>query len=40
MFYQGSRAVVGLILDSNVLSDKEELMVKGFKIIWNGLTKE
>jgi AcrR family transcriptional regulator len=40
MFYQGSRAVVGLILDSNVASDKDELVEKGFQIIWNGLIKE
>jgi AcrR family transcriptional regulator len=40
MFYQGSRAVVGLILDSNVPSERDELIEKGFQIIWNGLTKE
>jgi AcrR family transcriptional regulator len=40
MFHRGSRAVVGLILDSNVPSDRDELIEKGFQMIWNGLTKE
>ena len=40
MFYQGSRAVVGLMLDSEVASERDELIEKGFQIIWNGLTKE
>jgi hypothetical protein len=40
MFYQGSRAVVDLILDSYMASDRDELIEKGFQIIWNGLTKE
>ena len=37
MFYQGSRAVVSLILDSNMDLDTDELVEKGFQIIWNGL---
>ena len=40
MFYQGSRAVVSLILDSNVALDKDRLIEKGFQIIWNGLTNK
>lgn len=40
MFYQGSRAVVGLILDSNMALDKDKLIEKGFQIIWNGLTNK
>lgn len=40
MFYQGSRAVVSLILDSNVALDKDKLIEKGFQIIWNGLTNK
>ena len=40
MFYQGNRAVVSLILDSNVALDKDRLIEKGFQIIWNGLTNK
>lgn len=40
MFYQGNRAVVSLILDSNVALDKDKLIEKGFQIIWNGLTNK
>ncbi len=40
MFYQGSRTVVSLILDSNVALDKDRLIEKGFQIIWNGLTNK
>jgi len=40
MFYQGSRAVVSLTLDSNVALDKDKLIEKGFQIIWNGLTNK
>ena len=40
MFYQGSRTVVSLILDSNVALDKDKLIEKGFQIIWNGLTNK
>ena len=40
MFYHSSRAVVGLMLESEVVSEREELIEKGFQIIWNGLTKE
>jgi hypothetical protein len=31
MFYQGSRAVVGLILDLNMASDRSELVENDFK---------
>ncbi len=40
MFYQGSRAVVNLILNSDVPKDKDELIENGFQIIWRGLTKK
>ena len=39
MFYQGSRAVVNLILNSNLSKDKNELIENGFQIIWRGLSK-
>ena len=39
MFYQGSRAVVSLILDSDSSKDKNELIEDGFQIIWKGLAK-
>jgi len=39
MFYQGSRAVVNLILDSDSSQDKNEVMEDGFQIIWRGLAK-
>jgi AcrR family transcriptional regulator len=38
MFYQGSRAVVNLILDSDPSQDKNKLIEDGFQIIWKGLT--
>ncbi|WP_410508531.1 TetR/AcrR family transcriptional regulator [Methanosarcina hadiensis] len=40
MFYQGSRAVVNLILDSNSSPDKNKIIADGFQIIWRGLAKE
>lgn len=39
MFYQGSRVVVNLILNSDLLKDENELIENGFQIIWRGLTK-
>jgi hypothetical protein len=33
MFYQGSRAVVNLILDSDLSKDIDELIKNGFQII-------
>ena len=39
MFYQGNRAVVNLILNSNLSKDKNELIENGFQIIWRGLSK-
>jgi AcrR family transcriptional regulator len=39
IFYQGSRAVVNLILDSNTNSETNNLIENGFQIIWNGLIK-
>ncbi|MGB9929971.1 MAG: TetR/AcrR family transcriptional regulator [Methanosarcina sp.] len=39
MFYQGSRTVVNLILDSNQLQNKNKFIEDGFRIIWNGLVK-
>ncbi len=40
MFYQGSRAVVNLILNSDPLQDKNELIEDGFQIIWRGLARK
>lgn len=40
MFYQGSRAVVNLILNSDSSQDKNKLIEDGFQIIWRGLTNE
>jgi AcrR family transcriptional regulator len=40
MFYQGSRAVVNLILDSNMSSETDKFIEKGFQIIWNGLRRD
>ncbi|WP_440955484.1 TetR/AcrR family transcriptional regulator [Methanosarcina sp. Mfa9] len=37
MFYQGSRAVVNLLLDSGHLQDKNKIIEDGFQIIWRGL---
>jgi hypothetical protein len=39
MFYQGNRAVVNLILNSDPSKDKNELIEDGFQIIWRGLAK-
>jgi AcrR family transcriptional regulator len=39
MFYQSGRAVVNLILNSNLSKDKNELIENGFQIIWRGLSK-
>ncbi len=39
MFYQGSRAVVNLILNLDLPKDKNELIEDGFQIIWKGLAK-
>jgi AcrR family transcriptional regulator len=40
MFYQGSRAVVNLILDSDPSKDENEVIEDGFQIIWRGLAKD
>lgn len=37
MFYQGSRAVVNLILDSDSSLDENKVIEDGFQIIWRGL---
>ena len=37
MFYQGSRAVVNLILNSDPSQNENELIEDGFQIIWRGL---
>jgi len=39
MFYQSSRTVVNLILDSEPL-DKEKVIEDGFQVIWEGLVKK
>ncbi|AKB17151.1 MULTISPECIES: TetR/AcrR family transcriptional regulator [unclassified Methanosarcina] len=39
MFYQSSRAVVNLILDSDPLLDENKVLEDGFQIIWRGLAK-
>lgn len=39
MFYQASRTVVNLILDSDQSKDENELIEDGFQIIWRGLAK-
>ena len=39
MFYQSSRTVVNLILDSEPL-DKEKVIDDGFQVIWEGLAKK
>lgn len=39
MFYQSSRTVVNLILDSEPL-DKEKVIEDGFQVIWEGLKKK
>ncbi len=40
IFYQSSRAVVSLILDSGSLQDMDEIIEEGFKILWKGLAPE
>ena len=40
MFYQGSRAVVNLILDSDPSLDENKVLEDGFQIIWRGLAKK
>jgi AcrR family transcriptional regulator len=39
MFYQGSRTVVNLILDSDPSQDENKTIEDGFQIIWEGLAK-
>ena len=39
MFYQGSREVVNLILDSDSSLDKHKIIADGFQILWRGLAK-
>ena len=39
MFYQSSRAVVNLILNSDLPRDKNKLIKDGFQIVWRGLAK-
>jgi AcrR family transcriptional regulator len=39
MFYQGSRAVVNFILDSDSSLDENKVLEDGFQIIWKGLAK-
>jgi len=39
MFYQASRAVVNLILDSDSSKDENKFLDDGFQIIWKGLAK-
>ena len=39
MFYQASRTVVNLILDSDSSQDKNKFIEDGFQIIWRGLAK-
>jgi len=39
MFYQASRTVVNLILDSNPSQDENKVLEDGFQIIWRGLAK-
>jgi AcrR family transcriptional regulator len=40
MFYQGSRTVVNLILDSDPSQDENKVLEDGFQIIWRGLAKK
>jgi len=40
MFYQGSRAVVNFILDSDSSLDENKVLEDGFQIIWRGLAKK
>ena len=39
MFYQASRTVVNLILDSDSSQDENKFLEDGFQIIWKGLAK-
>ena len=39
MFYQASRTVVNLILDSESSQDKNKFIEDGFQIIWKGLAE-
>ncbi len=39
MFYQGSRAVVNLVLDSDSSLDENQVLEDGFQIIWRGIAK-
>ena len=39
MFYQASRMVVNLILDSDSSQNKNKFIEDGFKTIWEGLAK-
>ena len=39
MFYQASRTVVNLILDSDSSQDKNKFIEDGFQIIWRGLAR-
>ena len=39
MFYQASRVVVNLILDSDSSQNKNKFIEDGFQIIWEGLAK-
>ena len=39
MFYQASRVVVNLILDSDSSQNKNKFIEDGFQIIWKGLAK-
>ena len=39
MFYQASRTVVNLILDSDSSQDENRFLEDGFQIIWKGLAK-
>lgn len=40
MFYQASRVVVNLILDSDQLQNENKIIEDGFQIIWKGLSKK
>ncbi|MFZ2498496.1 MAG: TetR/AcrR family transcriptional regulator [Methanosarcina sp.] len=40
MFYQGSRTVVNLIIDSDPSQDGNKVLEDGFQIIWRGLAKK
>ncbi|AKB25047.1 Transcriptional regulator, TetR family [Methanosarcina sp. MTP4] len=40
IFYQSSRAVVSLVLDSRSSLDMDEIIEEGFQILWKGLAPE